>query len=422
MVKKKLDINIFLLLLFYKLLLDLSYIIFVNRYFEYMGFNLDLNISKYIFSIFVFIVLYYFLPKNIDKPSSIFLQLHYIIMIIPMFTIYSFGDKSTLFFVICMFIFSMECFLVKLLPKFKIIRIKKSKNILYSILILITVLVYFSMIRANGFPSLKALNFLNVYDIRGKVSYPFLMPYLVIWQAKVINPFFIVTSYINKDKKVFFIFLSLQVLLYLITAHKSFLFIIFAILLVVKVVHKPNLLNNILKIASFGILAIILLFKITNSLMIPSLFLRRLLFIPAQIKFFYYDFFSNNDFLYFSQGAIGKLVGLEYPYQLEVAQMIGYIYYGNEGTNANTGYLADAYANMGIIGMFFIGLLFVFILILVDSLSIKIGKELTVGLTLFPILSLNDGALLTNLLTGGLLFLLLILYLHSNSTQNREFP
>jgi hypothetical protein len=335
-------------------------------------------------------------------------------MILPMFTIYALTNEHSIFFFLTGFVFSLECILLKLLPNIKIMKIKNSKYALLILLTAITVFVYFSMLKANGKPSLKALDLTKVYEVRNRAVYPFLMSYLVNWQAKVINPFLITTSYIHKNKKLFLLSIFLQVLLYLMTAHKSYLLIPVAILFVVKIMKWDFLKISSLS-AFLGSAGLLIIYGAFNSITLPSLFLRRLLFIPAQLKFYYYDFFSKNDLLYFSQGAIGKIFGLKYPYDMSSAHMIGEIYYNNPQTAANTGYIADAYANMGIPGMIIITILFVFILVLIDSLGSKIGKELTVGLAIFPIMTLNDGALLTTLLTGGLLFLLVILYLYSSN-------
>lgn len=413
--KKKLVI--FVYLLSYKLFLDLAYICFIHKYFEYMKFTLNFNQYKYVFSIFIFIIMYYILPKDKHRPSSIFLQLHFIIMIIPMFTIYAFMNESNFFLILSTSIFSAQCILLRLLPRFKIVRLRNSKFILYFLLIVITTFVYYSMIQANGVPSFQNLNFLKVYNMRDSVSYPFLMSYLVNWQGKVINPFFIVTAFLNNNKRNLFTSLFMQLFLYLITGHKTFLFIPFAILFIIKIISKNDFLKIASKTASLGTITLLIFYQITKSLVLPSTFLRRFLFIPAQNKFFYYDFFSQNEFMYFSAGVIGKMFDIKNPYNVNVVNMIGDIYYNSPNMNVNTGYIADAYANMGVTGMVLIMLLFVLILVLIDSISKKIGEEFTVGIALFSILSLNDGALLTTLLTGGMLFLMGLLYLYSNSSE-----
>lgn len=416
---KQRSIAVLIYLIIYKLMLDISYIGFVHKLFEYMGFYLDFNLIKYMVSFIIMISLYIAIPKNQEKPSTIILQLHYIMMIIPMFTIYAFMDESSLFLILIVSMFLLQSILLRILPNIKIIRIKESKKILYVLLGFITVVVYTTMIAINGMPSLAALNDSNVYLIRASISYPFAMTYLVNWQAQVINPFLISIAYLEKKWRLLFFSIFLQFFLYLMTAHKTFLLITIAIIFTMVIISKWDFLIMSSKTAALGTFSLFIFYKITNLILIPSILLRRLLFVPAHIKFSYYDFFSKNEFMYFSLGVIGKVFNIKYPYDINIAYLIGEEYYNSPGTWVNVGYLADAYANMGVFGMFVISILFISILKLIDSLSLTVGKELTIGITLFSILSLNDGSLLTSLLTGGFLFLLCVLYLYSSSKLDK---
>ena len=404
----------FIFITIYKIILDYVYVSFIYKVFGYSGFSLDFSPVKFLISIFYFILVYLVLPKDADKPSSIFLQLHFIIMIIPMLTYYSFTNDAGIFMLLNIIFFSMQCIVLRVIPNVKIAKIKGSQKALKWIIVPISFFVYISMIRANGMPSLKALNVLNVYDIRRHVKYPFLMGYLVNWQAKIINPFLITIFYAEKNKKMIIVPTFMQLFIYLITGHKSFLFIPLAILIVIKIIEHKDFFLISTFMAAVGTLGVYLLYVIFDILLVGSIFIRRFLFLPAKIKFDYYDFFSKNEFLYFSQGILGKIIGKKSLYQINAANLIGYLYYGNVDTNANTGYLADAYANMGVLGMLLITILLIIIFMFIDSFSISINKETVIGLSLFSILSLNNGALLTSLLTGGLLLLLVILYLYSS--------
>lgn len=399
------------------MVLDFTYVKFVYKYYAYMGFKLDFSMLKFIFSFIYFIIIYFVLPKDEKKPSYIFLQLHFIIMIMPMFTLYAFANEAGRFMFYVNILFIMECILVRLLPIIKITRIKNSKKLLKWIVIGMSIFVYGSMIRANGIPSLRALNILSVYDIRGNVKYPFLMGYLVAWQAKIINPFLITISYINKNKRMLILSILMQLLIYLITAHKSFLLIPFAILVIIYILKSEKFLKLSAFLAPIGLIFSYLTEIIFGNLIIPSLFIRRFLFVPANLRFNYYEFFSNNKFLYFSEGQIGKVLGLQSPYSVKIANWIGYLYSGNIETSANTGYLADAYANMGVFGMFLISIILVGIFIFIDSMSTRIDKKIVIGLSLFSMMGLNDGSLLTALLTGGMLLLLILLYLYSGTVS-----
>jgi len=410
----------FTFLLLYKLTLDFLYIKFVHKFFNYMGFILDFNIYKYVTSFLWLFIIFLVVPKDNKKPSSIFLQLHFIIMIIPMLTTYALANESDIFLALCCSLFIMQCLILRIFPSIKLAKIRNSYHIIYVLIITITGFVYISMIRANGIPTLEVFNLYKVYGVRAIVKYPFLMSYLVPWQGKIINPFLISISYINKNKKLLVISILMQIFLYLIVAHKTFLFIPAAIIIIIRILEKSYLFSSASLLALLGTIIAFLSNKIWGNIMFPSLTIRRFLFVPSQLKFYYYDFFSRNEFLFFSEGLIGKIFRISSPYKIRAANMIGDIYCGSIETAANTGYLADAYANMGVLGMLILSILFSIILILINSVSKNIKNELVVGISIFSILALNDSALLTTLFTGGLLFLLLLLYLYSNNEQNKN--
>lgn len=407
--------NLYLLLglIVFKFVLDFTYVYFVHEVYSYDNFTLDFNSKKYLYSFIWFLIVFLVLPKESTKSSSIILLLHFMIMILPIFTLYAMSNYPTYYFNMVCFCFSLECILLNIMPTIKIYKLKQSKFIFFLIVGVLTMFVYFSMIRANGIPNLGALNLLGVYDIRANVKYPFLMNYLVGWQAKVINPLMIATSYEKGNKKIAIMFIILQLIIYLITAHKSFLFIPIAIIFVMCIFKHKNIMNIISYVGSLGCVVAYVIYRTGLSLMAASLFIRRFMFVPAQLKFFYYDFISKNQFLYFSEGFLGKIFNTNYPYDMKFVNLIGKIYYSNPYTAANTGYLGSGYSNMGFAGMIIYAVLFSLILIIIDSLGKKLNKSMVTGIILFSMLSLNDGDLLTTLLTGGLLILLILLYLYA---------
>ncbi|WP_326907833.1 hypothetical protein [Sedimentibacter sp. MB31-C6] len=410
---KKEYFYLFLGLLIYKFILDFVYVNFINKVYVYSNFTIDFNNLKYMYSFILFFLIYIMLPKNNKKVSSIIILLHFMLMILPMFTIYAMKNESTIFLNMVCFCFAIECFFVRKLPLIKVYKTKQSKYIFYAIVAVLSVYVYSSMIVANGIPSLDALNLTNVYNIRKNVNYPFLMNYLVTWQAKVINPMMIAVSYKYNNRKTLILFIGLQFILYLITAHKSYLFIPIAIIIIMYLFNKKNIMSIISFAGVTGCLVSYLLYELTSSLTIASLFIRRLMFVPAQLKYFYFDFISKNEYLLFSSGIIGKIINTKYPYNMRFVNLISYVYYNDPITAANTGYLGTGYANLGFSGIIIYTALITVILIIIDSIGKKLDNSMVVGILLFSMLSLNDSDLLTTLLTGGLLLLIVLLYLYA---------
>lgn len=412
-------VKLFFGLLVFKILLDFVYISFVNKVFWSDNFMLDYNLKKYIISFIWFVIICFALPKNKNRPSTIILLLHFLIMILPIFTIYAFKDESDFYFIVVNICFMVECILVKYSHGIRIYKIENAKYLFYFIIGFITILVYSSMILANGMPSLDALNIYNVYNIRANVKYPYLMNYLVAWQAKIINPLMIASFFYNKKHKSLIFFVLLQLLIYLITGHKTYLFITVAIIVIMYVFKYKNLLSGITLLSVFGCVISYILYKIEITMTLADIFIRRFLFVPAQLKFYYYDFVSQNEFLYFSEGVIGKLFNVKYPYEMRFVNLISDVYFNRPNMTASTGYLGSGYANFGFVGVGIYTLIISIILIIIDSFGKKINNSLITGIVLFSIIILNESDLLTTLLSGGLMLLLILLYLFA-SMQKRN--
>lgn len=409
--KKRIKISFVLIL--YKILLEFSYIYYVNPVYEYMGFTYDLNwlkfIESYIFLIFIAINL----PLNETKPSIIAVNVLNIIMIIPILSIYALKNEARVYLYGIIISFFITIIITKLFPEISI-RLKFSVNkVLYLLLIINTIVVYSTLLYYNGIPSFELLDFNKVYKIRGTINYGFrIMKYLVVWQANIINCFFITLSFKNKNKNTLILMCVLQLLLYLLTSHKAFLFYPLIIVIIMIFIKK----KRFIIFSIYGIITSIVvsgfLYFTKLSIMIPVLVINRTLFLPAQISFQYYKYFSNNGFTLLSHSIFSKFFSTP-VYNIHPIKLIGTVYYS--GNWANTGYLGDAYMNFGIFGMLFFSFILGVILKIIDSVSNSYDKKLisSAFIVIFMIV-LTNIALLTNLLNGGLLFYILVLYLYNS--------
>lgn len=81
-------------------------------------------------------------------------------------------------------------------------------------------------------------------------------------------------------------------------------------------------------------------------------------------------------------------------------------------SNANTGILADSYAELGILGILLIAILSGIMIGLIEKITYDLPIYVVIGILAYPIVMLNDNPLLTNLLTNGWLidiFMLLLI-------------
>ena len=300
-----------------------------------------------------------------------------------------------------------------ILPKLN--KIKKKSIFFILVPIFITIINFIWIYLKFGF-SIK-LNLNNIYDLRetfGGVlnNSSSIFAYLFQWQGNVINLFWFGISY--RKKKYFGLFTSLllQIWLFSVNGSKTLFFSqVFCILIVIIFIKKISV-NKIVVLIEFS--QIISLISMSfNKIDLLALLSHRLLFIPAQLPFKFYDFFSEHGVLNFSHSIFKRFV--EYPYEISPYKLIGLKYFNSDTVNANTNFLGDSYMNWGLIGMIIFTFILSIIFILIDNISKNKDKALCLFITLIPIYLLTNGGLLTILLTSGLILsFILILSLPDN--------
>jgi len=153
-----------------------------------------------------------------------------------------------------------------------------------------------------------------------------------------------------------------------------------------------------------------LLYLVIDDIWLGSLFIRRVFFVPPFLTFTYYEFFTLNEFVFWSSSITSLFI--DYPYELDPAKEIG-VYMGAEGVHANASFLATGYMHAGIPGIIFYGIFVGLLFRLIDSLSVK-GVPPWVGVAsiIIPMQSLITSAdLPTALLTHGVGLSIIILFL-----------
>lgn len=251
----------------------------------------------------------------------------------------------------------------------------------------------------------------KVYEIRSQfseTSIP-LAGYLFKWLAFIVNPLFF-SLFLIKRRWIFLLFIIfLELLLFSHTGNKTFLFALPFVLVLLWIITRNNPFAYMAIVLSGGIVIGMLSYWVIGDIWLSSLFTRRSLFVPAQLSFFYYDFFSKNECVFLSHSILSSF--LEYPYHLVPPHLIGDVYAGNPCRSANTGIVGDAYMNFGFAGLFLWAVLFAIIVKLLDTFTMRKDIRIAIGGIAMPVIALTNSALLTNLLTHGLLLSLLLLYL-----------
>jgi len=419
-VRKK-SVQELVLLVLFKALLEVAYILFVNPNYTYAGFILEPNGLKLLESYILLIFLYTCLPPGERRISSVGIKLLFVMMIVPFLSLYALKNQPREFCYLVVGGFFVTLLTIRFFPIVRLPKIKKSTTLLFLGLGGIAILVYGILLKINGLPSFRALGLGSaVYEIRRVSNWgPMIMGYLVPWQANVINPFLIGLASYRRRYFTLLAVLGFQLLLFLITAHKSYLFAPFFVIALMYVLRKGQAFRLILWGAIVAVILSFALYAFGLSNMPASLFIRRTLFVPAQISFRYYDFFSKNELTYLSQSHLGILLPAENPYKSydNIAKMMGGIYTGNPECNMNTGYMGDAYMNFGPPGIFIFSVILGVFFLIADSVARKTDISLGIAAMAMPIIGLVNGALFTNFLTGGFLVGLVVLFLYGNDVS-----
>jgi hypothetical protein len=160
---------------------------------------------------------------------------------------------------------------------------------------------------------------------------------------------------------------------------------------------------------SLVLLAAYLWHQFSGNMMVPSMFVRRVFFVPAQLTFAYFEFFDDHPFVLWSNSFFSGL--LEYPYDVSIGALVGQ--YVESSGNANNGYVSSGFAHAGVWGVLAYTIVIGAILRFLNVLG-RSGVPLwfAIALTIVPLrAALISSDLLTALLTHGLLVAMVLLIL-----------
>jgi hypothetical protein len=417
---ERFDLKSILIYLFiYKSIIEIVYVYCISPLYSYSGLTLNIDISGYWISTFYLFVLVLFSPKDKLRPSSYLFVLLELFLIIPILSYYWMNSQSLIYvsFIV------LSSIIISVILKLKPIRINLTDsyakvwlNIIFLLYIFITV---FLIVRRGGI-DVRAFDFDSVYDLRSEYELSGILGYLMNWSAKVFCPFFFAFFLYKKKKWALVSILALQLLMYLSFGFKAFLFSIGVIVMCAFITKRGKFEREIIiALSSVNLMSYFLDYlNITDALRraIPY----RMLFIPSQIQFQYYDFFKNIEKMYFADGIIGNILSIESPFSERVPLVISRFYsYNNVASNSNTGLFSDAYSNGGFILIIIVAIMFALILYVIDSVTYKLPLYVVVGSFSYIMFVLNDTSLQTTLLTGGMGLMIILLLLFNSSIEDK---
>lgn len=398
-------------LISFKASLDLSYYFVISKLFRYAKFELRTNNMKLFESYCLFLIIFILMPKpSKRKISTIIIWLLILLSYIPMLTIFGLKDESRAFMYAATAFWIVVSFLLVYTAGISLRPLRLSKLISYSISIGLSVIVLYISYRYFGI----SFNFdwSKIYDIRAEyvaVNVP-LSGYFFDWQGHIVNPMLFAIFAIKKRWFYAALIILFQFLLFSTIGIRNMLFSVPFVLILMWIVNRKNPVTymaiGLAGIVSLGILS----YSLVTDVWLSSLFTRRTLLVPAQLYFFYYDFFSEHGPIFLSTTRIFRTF-IKYPYDVYPPHLIAETYFNLPDMGANTGIVGDAYMNFGFLGMFIWAFLLAMILKLLDACSRGKDMRIVIATVALPIITITNSALLTNILTHGLLLAIILAYL-----------
>ncbi len=407
----------FITIIIYISILNLTYIYIVSPLFGYAGLIYDPNIYKFLFAQITTIILLV-IHKKRDVPSSTLVYFLFLNLYIPFINFYWLRNENTQYSFMIFICFFILLLLLRVSKPINInkLPIKIKIEIETLILILTFILVSCYTLKFGGI-DYRSFDFTKVYEIRSEVEYGLLWSYLFNWISKLFIPFLIVVFYFKNKYFILSIIVFIQIFLYLSTGSKTILFSSFIILISCFLIKRNKFLTGIPIVYSLIMTISSAIYLYTKNINLIAIFPIRQLILPAQISFQHYDFFSLNEKLYLREGLLGKILYLKSPYSRPSTTLVG-----DGNSNANTNFLADAFDNGGFLLMIITIMILAVLLIYIDSVSnYWINNKIFASFFIYTIIILNDGALLTTILTWGLgILLLLILFVNPKKGEKNE--
>lgn len=345
------------------------------------------------------------------QPSRIVPVLYFVVVIFPLSSQYGLADAPPgLMYAVTGSIVLLTV-ITKLHPKIRVP--KPGRELTYMAitgLFGICAYVYGWLVFTGGFGRLN-WDLLAVYQIRAEYIQrlgPF-MGYLIPWQAYVFNIFGLLYALRRRNYWLLGLIAVAQSLLFGMTGHKSFLLAPFLAIGVYLIWQRRNAIALVIIGAFLLALASYSCVLITGNEFVPSLFVRRLFFVPARLHVLYYDFFSQpgHPFYMLSDSILRGII--KNPYAMPMPRVIGLHYWEKEFW-PDVGYLGDAYGNFGVLGMLLFSAILGVMLRIVDSVGSHLEPRFVAAAITMPAMALAESALFTSMLTHGLIPAVLMLW------------
>ncbi len=400
-------------LLFFRVLLEVSYLFVISNTYSYEGYLLNFSYYNYIISWIVFLCYFYFASDRMKNITDILYITSFISLIAPLSVMYGYDYERSLMPLV---ISSLSIFAIMLISVTKTISFKSLPTIkngmffciaISSIFIAFLIFWYFiSGVSLN-------LDFAQVYDFRSEnqdIAAKGILGYTNNWTYKIFSMYLLAVALLYRKFFLAVLIVCIQIYFFAASSFKEVLFLPFLVFGIWLYFRKSNSLIFMPAISCFVVAATLLSYFFYEDILLSSLFSRRVFFTPALLNYAYFDFFNENSYIFWSNSILG--VFFEYPYFVSLANVIG-DYLGSPDMGANNGFISTGYAHAGVFGVMLYALFIGLTMRFINHISIGfLPTWFIVALCIIPIRSfIVSSDFLTVMLTHGFALTLLLIFM-----------
>lgn len=411
------SVALFFAIITWRLSLDAIYVFLISPTWSYTGLVCIFDPVRYILALVIQLLSLGFLNKIVKRNSvsDVGVLLLYLIAFMPGLSVLSFIPMDLTYYVaFCLFwymllIFNDRLFFFKGITqsiKNRTGSKRYSQLILGLLTIAATIIVLYVSYRYTGFRI--SLDLFDVYDLRAEarefdrgvfVTYAF-------GACRSLIPALTALFLVQKRWGVAIFLTIIALLMFSVDGMKASIFAIFAVYMVFLFFRNRDLNKYVYCFAFLGVLCLVLGVWLHETTIVDSI-LRRTFYLPTYLGYGYFDFFSAHELDLYRQGFLGRF-GFSSPYDETIAIIIGEQYY--IGGNANSGLLADAFTNFGMLGVIAIPFAVVMIFRILEACSTGVSNVVVDSCALIIAYRMMNSFLPTILLTHGVLLLLVFLF------------
>lgn len=386
----------------------------VSPHFSYAGFALSFSLFNYSVSWLIFLSGLFFLRDRLYQVSDIFYAIGFLLVIVPLSVLYGHDMDRGVYPVIVSLVamaLAIRVASIKSVSFRKLPIIKDGmRYVIFVSAFFVIFLVIWYYVSGVGFN----LDLKKVYEFRRgneELAAGGLLGYTNNWTFKVFNLVLLAVALLYSRYFFAIVILLVQIYFYAASAHKGVLFSPFIILGLWFYFKRSNSLIFMPVALILVIFLSLVGYSVYGDLLSTSMFSRRLFFVPANLTYAYFDFFSQNPNVFWSNSLLSRFLDYPYGQNQAMARVIGE-FIGYPDQNANNGFISSGFAHAGLFGVCLYSIIIGFILKFLNQTTLNLlPLWFTISLSLPPIRTLLVGSdLFVVMLTHGFLIVLVLIF------------